>query len=305
MELRTLYKDGNYYKGNTHTHTTISDGGGSPSEVVKAYQNAGYSFLTLTDHQIYGFDIAFNSKDFLILPGTELDTMVNGIHHIVAVGHPDRTKYQHEFRFDRERIRSLTPQQVIDEVNAHGNLAILCHPHWSKVDYATVKPLRGLFAMEIMNYACQMMWHCGNAEFFYDHFLWDKNNMMCVAADDLHNMERDMFGGFITVKCEKLTYDALFDAMEKGSFFASYSRLGRTAPTIRDFYIRDGGVFFDCSPCESVYFKSNGSWKSFYDKNGGYYTHAEWELHPGCEYVQAVCVDKEGNISWTQPIIIQ
>ena len=302
MELRTLYKDGSFYKGNTHAHTTLSDGNGSPAEVVKAYKAAGYSFLALTDHQVYGYNTAFNTDDFLILPATELDTMVDGIHHIVVIGNPDETKYQDGYHFDMKQIRSMSAQQIIDEVNAHGNLAILAHPYWSKVDYTTEKNLTGLFGMEIMNYVCEMMWRSGNAEFFYDHFLWDKNYMMCIASDDLHKTERDMFGGFITVKCAALTYNSLFGALKDGSFFASYSRLGKTAPTIFDFCVKDGTAYLDCSPCEGIYFKSNGPWKAFYDKTGGRFTHAEWAAEQNCEYVQAVCVDSNANVSWTQPI---
>ncbi len=304
MELRTLYKDGNYYKGNTHSHTTISDGGGTPTEVVKAYKTAGYSFLAMTDHLVYGFDTAFNTDEFLVLPATELDTMVNGIHHIVAIGHPDQTQYKHGYRFDWKIIRSMTAQQIIDEINAHGNLPILAHPYWSKVDYSDEKDLRGLFAMEIMNNVCETTWRSGNAEFFFDHFLWDKNYMMCIGSDDLHDMGRDLFGGFITVKCPRLTYDDLFDALKKGSFFASYSRTGNKAPIIKDFYIKDGAIFLDCSPCDRIFFKSNSSQKPFYNNNGDLYSHAEWSTQSGHEYVYAVCVDADGNISWTQPILL-
>lgn len=302
MEFRTLYKNGNFYKGNTHAHTTLSDGNGSPAEVVKAYKGAGYSFLALTDHQVYGYNTAFNTDDFLILPATEFDTMVGGIHHIVSIGHPDETKYQDGYQFDRAKIHSLTAQQIIDEINVHGNLAILAHPYWSKVDYSTEKDLHGLFGMEIMNNVCETTWRSGNAEFFYDHFLWDKNYIMCIASDDLHDMGRDMFGGLITIKCAQLTYDALFDALKKGSFFASYSRTGNKAPTIKDFYVKDGTAFLDCSPCDRIFFKSNGSQKPFYNHHGNFYIHTEWTTETCREYIYAVCVDTEGNISWTQPI---
>lgn len=302
MELRTLFKDGNFYKGNTHTHTALSDGNGAPAEVVKTYKAAGYSFLAMTDHLLYGFDAAFNTDDFLVLPAAELDTMVGGIHHIVAIGHPEQTKYQHGYRFDWKVIRSMTPQQIIDEINTHGNLAILAHPYWSKVDYTDEKNLRGLFAMEIMNNICETTWRSGNAEFFFDHFLWDKNDMMCVSSDDMHDMERDMFGGFITVKCARLTYDNLFEALKKGSFFASYSRTGNKAPLIGDFYVKDHTAVLDCSPCDRVYFKSNGSHQPFYKHGGKFFTHAEWSVETCRDYVYAVCVDSEGNVSWAQPI---
>ena len=39
-----------WYKGNIHTHTTESDGDEEPIKVTKWYQDHGYDFLVLTDH---------------------------------------------------------------------------------------------------------------------------------------------------------------------------------------------------------------------------------------------------------------
>jgi len=41
---------GNWYKGNTHCHTTESDGELPPRAVVWCYQTLGYDFLAITDH---------------------------------------------------------------------------------------------------------------------------------------------------------------------------------------------------------------------------------------------------------------
>ena len=42
-----------WYKGNLHCHTTDSDGDCTPEEVVKRYKEQGYSFLAITDHNVY------------------------------------------------------------------------------------------------------------------------------------------------------------------------------------------------------------------------------------------------------------
>lgn len=41
---------GNWYKGNLHCHSTISDGELSPEELIRLYEEEGYSFLAITDH---------------------------------------------------------------------------------------------------------------------------------------------------------------------------------------------------------------------------------------------------------------
>lgn len=63
----------NWYKGNLHSHTTDSDGTLTPEEAVKAYREHGYSFLCLSDHNVFSdYREKYNRKDFLILPGTEI-----------------------------------------------------------------------------------------------------------------------------------------------------------------------------------------------------------------------------------------
>ena len=46
-------KEGNWYKGNIHCHTTDSDGMLTPDEVVRLYKDAGYQFLAISDHNIF------------------------------------------------------------------------------------------------------------------------------------------------------------------------------------------------------------------------------------------------------------
>ena len=41
-----------WYKGNTHIHTTRSDGGKTRAEAAALYAGAGYEFLFRTDHNV-------------------------------------------------------------------------------------------------------------------------------------------------------------------------------------------------------------------------------------------------------------
>lgn len=41
----------NWYKGNLHTHTNLSDALVSPGKCIEIYKNAGYDFLAITDHR--------------------------------------------------------------------------------------------------------------------------------------------------------------------------------------------------------------------------------------------------------------
>lgn len=44
--------EGNWYKGNLHTHSLWSDGNDYPEVICKWYKDHGYHFLTLSDHNI-------------------------------------------------------------------------------------------------------------------------------------------------------------------------------------------------------------------------------------------------------------
>ena len=59
------------YKGNTHAHTTCSDGRLSPEECMRCYKEAGYDFLAITDHWHTGEERDF--QGMLIIPGAEYD----------------------------------------------------------------------------------------------------------------------------------------------------------------------------------------------------------------------------------------
>ena len=70
-------EEGNWYKGNLHCHTTDSDGSLNPSEAVKLYKEQGYSFLAISDHDIYSdYRDQFDCEDFIILPAIEASAVL-------------------------------------------------------------------------------------------------------------------------------------------------------------------------------------------------------------------------------------
>ena len=97
MRPNVFANPGEYFKGNLHTHSNLSDGLLSPEEVCLRYKNEGYQFICLSDHLlgIYNYPIVDTSKyrdeNFTTLLGAEVHSgyMQNGeIWHILAVGLP-------------------------------------------------------------------------------------------------------------------------------------------------------------------------------------------------------------------------
>jgi len=69
------FPDGPWYKGNTHTHTTESDGDTPPAEVTRWYRDHGYAFLVLSDHNTLTDPATLDEltdSSFILIPGEEL-----------------------------------------------------------------------------------------------------------------------------------------------------------------------------------------------------------------------------------------
>ena len=62
----------NFYKGNMHCHSTLSDGKLSPSEIKDAYKKNGYSFIAITDHDRIYSHKELCDEDFVALTSCEI-----------------------------------------------------------------------------------------------------------------------------------------------------------------------------------------------------------------------------------------
>ena len=302
----TLEREGSFYKGNLHTHSTVSDGALSPEELKELYKKNGYSFLAITDHNKHCDYSYMNDEDFLLIPGTEIDCYFGygkPVDHVVGIAHPKKNKFAH-----REGIGGLkdtSPQTLVDYLLERGNEAIYAHPFWSYTPLDTLLSLKGILGMEIMNYSCNEEWNSGNSEFYYEH-LWNENrNAWCFGSDDAHGHVFDYCGGYITIKCKELSYDAIFDALKKGSFTASHARYGEEAPKIYDFIVEDGVAKVWCSDCDKICLNAGRTtYKATFAKDGKKATYAEFELPERAEWVRAICVDERRNTTWSQPILL-
>lgn len=95
FEVYSLKKDLyglNVYKGDTHIHSTASDGLNSPLEVALRYYAAGFDYIALTDHHVYDQSEKLSKKicslmrDFYVYPGEEVHNREMGYFHIINLG---------------------------------------------------------------------------------------------------------------------------------------------------------------------------------------------------------------------------
>jgi hypothetical protein len=133
--------DDGFVRVSIHIHTTYSDGGGSPEEVVEAARQEGLGFVAITDHNnLEAKPIEGYRDGVLVLVGTEIS---NRQGHIVALGIGAPT-----YCF------SADAQDALDDVRDMGGVPIVGHPlrapsgdesGWSGWD------LPGPWGMELIN----------------------------------------------------------------------------------------------------------------------------------------------------------
>lgn len=308
MKLTNFIEDGIWLKGNLHAHSTNSDGDLPPEQVIRAYRDRGYQFLSLTDHNIFTSYPEFNSPDFLMIPGMELSCPVSGekgmhLNVICKNGNYD-FKQNQKFSID-------STKKTVDFIgqHKHNNIIILNHPYWSLLEWEEVIGLEGIFCMEVYNHASEWLDCVGEASKFWDTLLRKGKKMWGLATDDNHNgyvemqgwpfhlIQNDSFGGFIKVKAEAFTQEAIMRAVEQGSFYAS------SGPQIYDFYVEDGQIVVKCSPCERIVFSGNK--RHFKRLLGVELTEFRVPLKGTEEYIRVQCVDKYGKTAYGNPIYVQ
>lgn len=281
----------NWYKGNLHTHTTLSDGAHTPDEVIEIYRAKGYDFLALTDHR--RLSMPETVRGMLLTGGVEFDYMLDDeCIHIVGIGlrsAPELTP----------PMRGECAQQAIDEINARGGLAILAHPAWSLNTLATTLPLSGLGAMEIYNSTSNAPWNAARADAsqFVDLTYTRGKFTRLVASDDAHSYTGDQTRSYTWVNARELTLDSILEAMRAGRMFASQG------PRFTQIEFADGVLRVDCAPAVRAIVYSNAPWTPHRVLTGEL-THFEYKPVRSERYLRVRIEDADGNMAWSQPVVL-
>lgn len=277
-----------WYKGNLHTHTTVSDGVKTPLEAAGLYQQQGYDFLALTDHRI--MSMAGQYENMLLLTGIELDTMVGHQgYHVIGVGMDQPFVYTG---------MNEAPQDMIDVILRAGGRAILAHPAWSLLYPHQMAQLKGLTGAEVMNSVSTVPFNGerGNSANLLDIAAVSGGVFPFMAADDTHFYSGEQFQSFIWVNAEKLTREAILAALDQGRFFASQG------PRFEQIEIMDGRMKVTCSACEMAVFYSNSLYQHARVQRGGSGTYFEYPIATDEHFLRCEIIDVNGKHAWSSPI---
>jgi hypothetical protein len=300
-----------WYKGNTHTHTLNSDGDSAPDDVVRWYREHGYHFLVITDHDYFtnvdGLNAVLGAEDqFLVIEGIEASYDIDS-----KAIHINGLNPEHYILPENGRDVVETVQKNVDAIRKAGGVPHINHPNfmWS-LTAEDLKHIAGCKLFELYSGHPRINNFGGgglpSVEEIWDDVLSSGKLIYGLAVDDAHtfkdpwNKDAARPGqGWIVVKAEQLTAEALLEAMENGDFYSS------TGVEIEELDADESSL--------SITIKARGTTKfrtQFIGKNGMVFkedvSNPATYLFKGDEmYIRAKIVDSNGRIAWTQPVMMK
>lgn len=294
---------GTFWRGNLHTHSTQSDGVLDPQEVCRRYKAEGYDFIALTDHFIghFGYPITdtrpFRDDSFTTILGAELHSgaMENGeLWHILAVGLPE------DFAPSNSPTGKPIPDQetgpeLAARARAAGAFVAVAHPEWSGMTTADARSIEAAHAVEIYNHGCLVS--CDRAYGFYtlDQLLSEGRALTLCATDDAHFSDPDAFGGWVMVKAESNTPEALLEALKAGHHYSS------TGPDLRNITWSDDAVIVESSAVQAVIVQGKGAASVGVLGESMTKTRVPLERFSDCDWLRITVTDAAGNRAWSNP----
>lgn len=297
MQSLPFAHPGRFWRGNLHTHSTRSDGTLSPEEVCRLYRENGYDFVSLTDHymEIYEYPIvdtrAYHTDAFTTLLGAELhgpQIESGSPWHLVANGLPQS--------FTMEPSDS-GPDLARRAMQA-GAFVTVAHPQWYTLTEADILSLDAFHAIEVFNGVAVDHndrpdgWHMAET------MLGRRLRFGVTAADDFHGLPGmwDHMRGWVWVKSEELTPEALLMSLKAGRYYSS------TGPIIHDVSLSSDGsmISVSCSPAERVFVSGKGSAVAAIGGRG--LTAVDIDLSGlDSPYARITVRDAQGGRAWTNP----
>jgi hypothetical protein len=280
---------GRWYKGNTHIHSSASDGGKSLREVSDLYASAGYDFLFSTDHWVASHNArSQGTNSLLMLDGIELDGHDPGgaYYHVVCLGHTEGITREAGFA---QALQTAREQQAI---------LILAHPHWvgNTLEEANRWDFHGV---EIYNHVCHWLNGKGDGAVYWNAMLKQNPHTLALSVDDAHLRPEHpgWNGGWITVNTPELTQQAVLDAIKRGNFFSS------CGPEFQTIVLEGNEIVITTSPVQFVRLVGPASLgKRVGSFDGQLLTTARMEIPLDWDYVYLEIEDADGRRAWSNTL---
>ena len=317
-----------WFKGNTHAHSLNSDGDVPVDAVVRWYREHGYHFTFITEHE-YFTDVApmnalfGGANRFLVIAGQEVTQRIaDSLHsggvrqaHVNALGTNRLVNTIGEKNIARGMSIAETYARNGTAIRAAGGILQVNHPNfiWS-VPLGDMMGLPDSTLFEVWN-GHPIVYNQGGTDSTGQEMLstearWDSvlsrgKLLFGVADDDSHSYKPedaespDMARpgrGWIWVRADTLTRDAIVRALQGGDFYAS------TGIVLKDLQVSSTDYRLEITPAGDRRYLTE-----FIGRNGRVLAR-NTTLRPsyriaGSEgYVRARISDSSGRMAWTQPV---
>jgi hypothetical protein len=299
-----------WVKGNTHAHTRNSDGNETPRRVMRWYQDYGYHFLFITDHDTLtetAFLDSDKNDDFILIPGLEITRSMDKLRLHVNALNPKRPVAT--AAVGGSAVETL--QNSIDAARAAGAIPQINHPHWRwSISAADMKNLRGVHLFELLNVNRDSNNFAAGGqpgtEELWDALLSQGLAFYGVASDDTHDYLGDFIPdisypgkGWVMVRVTELTPDAVCSALESGDFYST------TGVELADVQVTDKEYRLVITPLRDTAYTTR-----FIGK-GGVVLQEAFGLNPSYSfkgnelYVRARVFSSTGEMAFCQPVFIK
>ncbi len=281
--------DGSWFKGNTHIHSTMSDGGWTFAELEAAYRGAGYDFLFRTDHWVTS-RAEQDGGDLLWLDGVELDGFDDqgSYYHVVCLGTFEGI------------TREMGFPAALQATRDQGGLQILAHPLWTG-NTGEEGTRWGFDGVEIYNHVCRWLNGKGDGRAHWQAMLRDVPATLAIASDDAHTTASHpgWNGGWIMVQAPELKVDAILAALRGGRF---YSTMG---PTFRTVTYDGSSVIAQTSPVQFARLVGPGFHGQRHGNfEGESFEHVSFEVPDDWAYAYLEIEDGCGRRAWTNTLFM-
>lgn len=198
-----------WLRGNLHTHTTNSDGEGSPHTVIEEYISLGYDFIAITDHDYFTNPEGLPETSLTLLPGVEVTDQGP---HLLGIG------------IENAPFSDTDRQKTVNAIQSANGLAIFCHPNWEEhfnhCPQAILEQTRNYSGIEIVNGVCCVLRGSGYALDRWDRLLGRGIRVWGFANDDTHRL---WLAGkaWNMVQSDTACPQDIISALRAGRFYAS------------------------------------------------------------------------------------
>ena len=291
--LQAFEGPGALLRGNLHCHSTRSDGEMAPDRVCAFYREAGYDFVCVSDHfrERYGFPVtdttAARGDGFTTLLGAELHAgrIESGeIWHILAVGLPPD--------FAPTGPEESGPDLAARALDA-GAFVALPHPEWYGLTLGDALSMPEVHAVEAFNAIARTEGREGGAHLL-DQMLNAGRRPGVIAVDDAHFYREDALGGWVVVRADQRSPEAILAALKAGAFYAS------TGPEIRRAAIEGRHLTVETSPVDHVALLGQAARSKTVAGRGMTRARVSLKAFAG-SWARLVIRDAAGRRAWGQP----